>query len=82
MLADKLAELAQDYEALGWWQGMQLGIQLGIQQGIQMGLHRLLIRKFGVIPADVLKKIAGATSEQIDTWLYQILDANSLDDMF
>lgn len=61
---------------------MELGLQVGTQQGLQMGLHRLLIRRFGVIPADVLKKIAGATPEQIDTWLYQILDASSLDDMF
>jgi len=45
-------------------------------------LQRILSKRFGAIPSDVLAKIAAATPEQIDTWLDQILDAKSLGDMF
>ena len=54
----------------------------GEARGEGLALQKQLTKRFGVIPADVLAKIAGASTEQIDIWLYQILDAKSLDDLF
>jgi hypothetical protein len=47
-----------------------------------LALQKLLTKRFGAIPADVLEKISAASIEQIDGWLYQILDAKSLNDLF
>lgn len=70
MLAERMEEWALGYKAEG------------MQQGEALALQRLLSKRFGVIPSDVLAKIAGAAPEQIDAWLDQVLDAKSLGDMF
>jgi len=74
MLAERMEEWALGYKAEGMQQGMQ--------QGEVLALQRLLTKRFGAIPSDVLAKIAGAAPEQIDAWLDQVLDAKSLGDMF
>ena len=86
MLADRLEEWAHQYEAEGMQKGMQQGMQQGIQQGMQQGealaLQKLITRRFGTIAPDVLIKITAASKEQLDVWLDQVLDADSLNDLF
>ena len=66
MLAERLEEWAHAYKA----------------EGEALALQKLLRRRFGSIPAEVLQEISGASVEQIDIWLDQVLDAGSLDDLF
>ena len=66
MLSEQLEVWARQYEA----------------RGEIMALQRLLSKRFGVIPPDVLAKIASASQEQVDSWLDQVLDAGSLGDLF
>ena len=70
MLADRLEEWAHQYEARGESRGESLALQ------------KLLTKRFGVIPSGVMGMIAAASKEQLDTWLDQILDADSLNDLF
>ncbi|NBP36567.1 MAG: DUF4351 domain-containing protein, partial [Betaproteobacteria bacterium] len=45
-------------------------------------LQRLLTKRFGPLPNDVLGQIRSASSTQIDSWLDRVLDAASLDEVF
>lgn len=78
MLADRMEEWALGFKA----EGKADGVQQGMQKGEILALQKLLTKRFGAIPSDVLAKIACATPEQIDAWLDQILDARNLADMF
>jgi hypothetical protein len=78
MLADRLEEWALDYKA----QGMKQGVQQGVQQGEMLALQKIITKRFGVIPPDVLSAIARASSGQIEQLLDRVLDASSLDDLF
>ena len=90
MLSEQLEVWARQYEAEGLQKGMQQGMQKGIQQGMQKGmrqgealaLQKLLTKRFGVIPPDVLARISSASQEQVDLWLDQVLDVGSLGDLF
>ncbi|MEF8755096.1 MAG: DUF4351 domain-containing protein [Accumulibacter sp.] len=70
MLAERLEEWAHAYKAEGKAEGEALALQ------------KLLRRRFGSIPAEVLQEISGASVEQIDIWLDQVLDAGTLEDLF
>ena len=74
MLSERLEEWARRYRAEGEARGEARGEALALQ--------KQLTKRFGAIPADVLEKISAASIEQIDGWLYQILDAKSLNDLF
>ncbi len=70
MLAERLEEWAHAYKAEGKAEGEALALQ------------KLLRKRFGAVPSEVLAQIASASLEQLDTWLDQVLDARSLDDIF
>ena len=70
MLADRLEEWAHQYKTEG------------MQQGEALALQKLITRRFGSIAPDVLVKITAASKEQLDTWLDQVLDADSLNNLF
>ena len=82
MLSERMKEWAHQYKAEGVQQGVLQGLQQGVLQGESLALQKLLTKRFGVIPADVLETISAATTEQIDGWLYQVLEAKSLNEVF
>jgi hypothetical protein len=82
MLAERLEEWAHGYKAEGKQEGMQQGMQQGMKQGETLALQKLLTKRFGVMPSDVLAKIAAANATQVDQWLDLVLDAPSLESMF
>ncbi|CAK0769634.1 transposase [Azospirillaceae bacterium] len=45
-------------------------------------LTRQLIRRYKTIPPPIAERIQNATSEQLDNWMDQLMDATSLDDIF
>ena len=71
-------------------QGMQRGMQRGVQQGLQRGrvegeravLERLLRRRFGVLPADVVERMGHASVADLEAWTDNVLVAGTLDDVF
>ncbi|MFZ4540105.1 DUF4351 domain-containing protein, partial [Propionivibrio sp.] len=58
------------------------GVQQGMQQGESLALQKLLTKRFGAMPSDVLAKLAAADAAQIDAWLDLVLDAPSLESIF
>ena len=85
-LAERFDEWAKEYEQKGIEKGIEQGIERGIEKGIEKGeallLQRLLVRRFGALPNEIINQIATATSEQIETWGDRVLDAKTLDEIF
>lgn len=74
MLAERLEEWAHGYKAEG--------VQQGVQQGEALALQKMLVKRFGAIPAQVTAQIAAADASRLDAWLDQVLDAPSMESMF
>lgn len=74
MLAERLEEWAHAYKAEGKAEGEA--------EGEALALQKLLQKRFGAIPSHVLAMISAASLEQVDRWLDQVLDAESLDSLF
>jgi hypothetical protein len=86
MLADRLEEWAHGYiaegELKGKKQGLQQGLQEGKQQGEMLALQRLLAKRFGVIPMEIVALISQAPLEDIERWFDRAIDAQHLSDVF
>ena len=78
----------------GMQQGMQQGIQQGVKQGVQQGmrqgrvegermvLERQLRRRFGPLAPEVADRLNRATAADLETWADNVLDAETLDEVF
>ena len=53
----------------------------GKAEGQRAVLRKLLVRKFGELPAGVLARLEQASERELETWAERILDAASLDDV-
>jgi flagellar biosynthesis/type III secretory pathway protein FliH len=82
MLADRLEEWAHGYIAEGELKGKQQGLQEGKQQGEMLALQRLLAKRFGVIPVEIVTLISQAPLEDIERWFDRAIDAKQLSDIF
>lgn len=98
MIEDHSRSWTHQWKAEGWKAGLSEGRQVGLEEGRQEGrrvgikegikegagtvVQRLLQRKFGAIPPAVQHKIKTATSEQLEAWSLNILDATTLDEVF
>jgi flagellar biosynthesis/type III secretory pathway protein FliH len=86
MLADRLEEWAHGYiaedELKGKQQGLQEGKQQGLQQGEMLALQRLLAKRFGVIPVEIVALISQAPLEDIERWFDCAIDVKQLSDVF
>jgi len=69
-------------EKRGWEKGRKEGWQEGRNEGQITLLQRLLTRKFGPLPESVQQCIQGATPAQIETWSLNVLDAQTLEEVF
>jgi len=81
-LSHRFEVWAKGHEQRGQEKGFQEGRQEGRQEGEQVLLQKLLIKRFGPLPAEVLKQLACASTEQIDTWADRVFEAASLDEVF
>ncbi len=52
------------------------------REGEAIMLERQLIQKFGPLPEELRERLKNPTQTQLETWSLNILDANSLDDVF
>lgn len=81
-LAERFDTWAQQHEQKGIEKGIDQGIQKGIAKGEALLLQRLLTRRFGALPNDIVGKIAAATSAELELWGDRVLDAASLEEVF
>ena len=58
------------------------GMQLGRQEGERRVLERLLQRRFGALSAKNTERLTEASMEDLETWAENVLDAQTLDDVF
>ena len=63
-------------------EGRQEGMQQGMQQGELNILLRMLVRRFGPLDAATRQCLQQATSEELERWSDNILDANTLEEVF
>ena len=66
----------------GLQEGKQQGLQEGKQQGEMLALQRLLAKRFGVIPMEIVTLISQAPLEDIERWFDRAIDAKALPDVF
>jgi hypothetical protein len=45
-------------------------------------LERMLMKKFGALPAEVVARLKGARTEELEAWGERLLDAGSLAEVF
>ena len=77
-LAERFDTWALQYEQ----RGVEKGIEKGIEKGEALVLQKLLTKRFGTLPPEVVGQISVASVQQIDTWVDRVLDAESLDAVF
>ena len=58
------------------------GMQLGRQEGERRVLERQLQRRFGALSAENTERLTEASMEDLETWAENVLDAQTLDDVF
>ena len=63
-------------------QGMARGTRQGRVEGERALLERLLQRRFGLLSPGVAERLRRASAGDLETWADQVLDANTLDDVF
>ncbi|MDO4232246.1 MAG: Rpn family recombination-promoting nuclease/putative transposase [Lautropia sp.] len=89
-LAEKVERWAKEHEQRGEQRGRQEGLREGLEKGQAEGaqqaqtliLQRLLARRFGELPPQILGKIQHASPGQVDTWIDRVLDAPTLEAIF
>ena len=54
----------------------------GRQEGRQVVLERLLRRRFGLLPPGVAERLRRASAGEIEAWADNVLDADTLDEVF
>jgi hypothetical protein len=94
MISTRVESWTQQWMKEGMEKGRQEGEQSGLQKGRQEGeilgllagqataLRRLLIRRFGSVPANVETQIEAANSGQVEAWFDVAMDATRLDQIF
>ena len=78
MLSERMEQWAHGYKAEGKLQGRLEGKL----EGEMLSLQKLLIRRFGAIPADVTAIISAGNLQDIELWFDRAIDANSLEEVF
>ncbi|MDO4230851.1 MAG: Rpn family recombination-promoting nuclease/putative transposase [Lautropia sp.] len=85
-LAEQMERFKQEMRQEGLAQGIAEGHAKGHAEGAQQAqtliLQRLLSRRFGELPPHTLQRIQQATPQQLETWIDQVLDADSLATVF
>ncbi|NIA05499.1 MAG: transposase [Proteobacteria bacterium] len=74
MLAERVKEWNKE--------SMERGLQKGLQKGALQLLTRLLEKKFGSLPPDLMLRLTQSDEEQILQWSERILTADTLGDIF
>ena len=63
-------------------EGMERGVRQGRSEGERAVLERQLRRRFGPLSPRTVERLRGATAGDLETWADNVLDADTLDDVF
>ena len=74
--------LAERLRTEGIQKGMQQGMQQGMQKGEQTLLRKQLVRRFGPLNEKTEQRLQQATTDELEQWAENLLDAQSLSDVF
>ncbi|MXY52290.1 MAG: DUF4351 domain-containing protein [Gammaproteobacteria bacterium] len=66
----------------GRQEGLREGRQEGWREGARIALERQLQRRFGLLSPRVAERLRRASADDLATWVDQVLDADSLDEVF
>jgi len=69
-------------KAEGIAKGIAKGRAEGRVEGKAEGLFRLLTRRFGPLPHELERQLAGASATELDAWFDNVLEAPSLEAVF
>lgn len=71
---------------IGREEGHEEGMQKGLEEGLKRAQLAILLRqlesKFGPLSADLKERLQSASNEQREAWALQLLQANSLQELF
>ncbi len=79
---DMLYQARYEGEQKGLQEGREKGRKEGLEEGATKVLAALLTHKFGTLTPGFQERLNHATSDQLQAWSLNILDADSLDDVF
>lgn len=90
MLATRIKQWEQEFIEKGLIKGLEEGLEKGLEKGRKEGeligeakiLKKMLVLKFGALPDWVEQRMAQADAALLDQWVENLLDANSLEDVF
>ena len=85
-----MAGFIQTAREEGMERGIKRGLKRGLEQGIEQGrvegeravLERQLVRRFGRLPPATAERLGRATGADLAAWTENVLDAESLGDVF
>jgi len=80
--AEGIAKGRAEGKAEGRTEGRAEGRAEGKAEGKAEGLFRLLTRRFGPLPHELERQLAGASVTELDVWLDNFLEAPSLEAVF
>ena len=79
---NEMSAYVNTFQMIGRMEGLEAGRQEGRQEGAERVLRNLLTRRFGSLPPWAGEKLARASSETLERWSVQLLDATRLEDVF
>jgi flagellar biosynthesis/type III secretory pathway protein FliH len=86
MLAERVVEWTKTWKEQGIEEGRKEGREEGRKEGRKEGeiaiLERLLTHRFGLLPEAIQMRLRSATTEQLEYWADQVLDAATIEDVF
>ena len=74
MLAERVTQWTEEWK--------QQGMQQGMQQGEGRMLLRQLMRRFGLVSPEIQKRLQSATTEQLEHWAENFVDAEKIEEVF
>ena len=74
MLAERVTQWTEEWK--------QQGMQQGMQQGEGKMLLRLLVRRFGLVSPEIQDRLQNATTEQLERWAENFVDAEKIEEVF
>ena len=77
-----MAGMIQRARDEGKREGRREGLHQGVERGERNVLERQLRHRFGLLPASVVERLGRASSDQMEAWADNVLDAETLDEVF
>jgi hypothetical protein len=81
MLAERVKTWTEQWKQPGVEQGLQQGLEQGVSQGEAKLLRRLLVRRFGALPAWAEARLEHASEAELEVWADRVLECATLDEV-